>query len=201
MNDTVKTDIIDEITGTALPLPGDDIDTDRIMPARYLKELTFENLGQYVFHDEIQAAKDSANPHGFANTDYSNANFLIVNSNFGCGSSREHAPQGIKRWGVDCIIGESFSEIFYSNCCSIGLPCLHVSSEIAKELQEIASKQPDINFELSLSKQQLRVGEKEYDFSMSEGDREAFVAGKWDMLSELLSRKVEIASLLDELPY
>lgn len=194
-------DQIDQITGTALPLAGDDIDTDRIMPARYLKELTFANLGKYVFHDEIQAAKGSDTPHGFADPKYATANFLIVNSNFGCGSSREHAPQGIKRWGIDCIIGESFSEIFYSNCCSIGLPCLHVSSDVAKELQEISMNKTDVSFDLSLSEKALNVGDKSYSFTISEGDREAFVAGKWDMLTELLSRKDEISSLLDMLPY
>ena len=110
----MKSLIINQISGNALPLIGDDIDTDRIMPARYLKELTFSNLGKYVFADEIIAAEKKGEIHPFANSKYKGAKFLIVNSNFGCGSSREHAPQGIKRFGIDCIIGVSFSEIFFS---------------------------------------------------------------------------------------
>lgn len=183
--------IIKKITGTALPLKGDDIDTDRIMPARYLKELTFDNLGEYVFYDE-----KIANPnHPFNQPRYRQAKFLIVNSNFGCGSSREHAPQGIKRFGIDCIIGESYSEIFFANCCSIGLPCLKVDSKTATALQELSIENPEIKFALDLESNILIADNQQFQYNIDKGIRESFVQGSWDITAELLSHKEQIISL------
>ncbi len=193
--------IVNQISGRGLPLIGDDIDTDRIMPARYLKELTFSNLGKYVFADEIIAAEKKGFAHPFVAPLFQGANFLIVNSNFGCGSSREHAPQGIKRWGIDCIIGISFSEIFFSNCYSIGLPCLTVTPQIAEEIQTIIAAKTETQISLDLTAGKLIVAGQAYPYLLDPGLQSAFTTGNWDQTKGLLDNEKLIAKKRQELPY
>ncbi len=193
--------IVNQISGRGLPLIGDDIDTDRIMPARYLKELTFSNLGKYVFADEIISSEKKGLTHPFVDPTYQGANFLIVNSNFGCGSSREHAPQGIKRWGIDCIIGVSFSEIFFSNCYSIGLPCLTVNPELAEQIQNIILQNPTAGISLDLTVGKLSIAENLFSYFLDPGLQSAFTTGNWDQTKGLLYNEHLIAKKRQELPY
>lgn len=193
--------IINQLSGTGLPLLGNDIDTDRIMPARYLKELTFSNLGSYVFADEISEVANNETPHPFADKQFQNASFLVVNSNFGCGSSREHAPQGIKRWGIDCIIGESYSEIFFANCSAIGLPCLTLSQEDVKTIQEQIAKNSEEKISLDLTKESLKVGDKVFQYKLDGGLKDSFISGKWDLTARLLANTAEIHEKKAQLIY
>lgn len=182
-------------------MTGDDIDTDRITPARFLKELTFENFGEYVFADERSQAKEKGESHPFDQEQYRSANFLIVNSNFGCGSSREHAAQSIKRWGIDCIIGESFSEIFYNNCIAVGVPCLIVDNSTAKEIQSLCTNDPKAEIKIDLESHLLTVSDKEYAYTLSDGVKTSFIEGAWDATSQLLESKEEILEKSSSLPY
>ena len=123
---------ISNINGQCISLIGNDIDTDRIIPARFLKCVNFDSLGEFVFEDDRKNLKGK---HPFDLEEYKNASILVVNSNFGCGSSREHAPQALMRWGIKAIIGESFADIFYSNCIAIGIPCFTLPKKFIKEIQ------------------------------------------------------------------
>jgi 3-isopropylmalate/(R)-2-methylmalate dehydratase small subunit len=138
---------IKTVSGPGLPLKGDDIDTDRIIPARFLKCVTFDGLGEQVFADDRTQLNGQ---HAFDQPQYQNAEILVVNRNFGCGSSREHAPQAIARWGIKALIGESFAEIFLGNCVAMGVPCVTVSSEVASQLQTLITAQPETPLTLDL---------------------------------------------------
>ena len=145
---------INRIEGRALPMRGDDIDTDRIMPARFLKAITFDGLEKHVFIDEragSSAATQAVTVHPFDDAHYQGATILLVNRNFGCGSSREHAPQGLYRWGIRAVVGESFSEIFFGNAVMIGMPCVTASPDEVHELMERVGERPDARLRVSLA--------------------------------------------------
>ena len=185
------------ISGSCISLVGDDIDTDRIIPARFLKCVDFESLGDAVFEDD---RKDLNGKHPFDLKFNQNAAILLVNSNFGCGSSREHAPQALMRWGIKAIIGESFAEIFYSNCVAIGIPCFTLSKENIKSLQKKAetgnlSLQIDINNVIAFD------GSTKYKLNLKESSKNMFLTGQWDATSTLLSNIELIESKIKNLPY
>jgi 3-isopropylmalate/(R)-2-methylmalate dehydratase small subunit len=174
------------VSGRGLPLREDDVDTDRIIPARYMKGVSFEGLGEFAFRDARFDESGKATKHPFNDLRFKGASVLLVNRNFGCGSSREHAPQALARAGIRALVGESFAEIFAGNCVSLGLPAASVSSEAARELQDLVEADPSLLVELDLEERIVRAGARSYPLSMPESDRVALVTGLWDSTAELL---------------
>jgi len=200
----METQKITRVEGTALPMRGDDIDTDRIMPARFLRAVTFEGLEQHLFEDERagSAAGDRAgSQHPFDNPLYTAASILLVNRNFGCGSSREHAPQGLKRRGIRAVIGESFSEIFFGNALMIGLACATASPADVRQLMDRVERQPDARLRLDLEASTCEVGDFRCAVSMPASARDALVTGAWDTTGLLLERYGEVDAVAARLPY
>jgi 3-isopropylmalate/(R)-2-methylmalate dehydratase small subunit len=189
------------IKGRAVPIRGEDIDTDRIIPARFMKSITFEGLGQYLFHDERFDEAGNPKPHPLNDPRYQGATILLVESGFGSGSSREHAPQAIKRAGFKAIIGESFAEIFFGNAIAIGLPAVTMAPEDLAVLFQAVEANPELEVEIDLVSKEVRFGDRTAPLFIREEAREALVEGLWDPIGELL----EAGELLDEfdrrLPY
>ena len=188
---------INKVSGNCISLVGDDIDTDRIIPARFLKCVDFESLGDAVFEDD---RKDLKGKHPFDLKTNQSASILIVNSNFGCGSSREHAPQALMRWGIRGIIGESFAEIFYSNCLAIGIPCFTLPKKKIKSLQD-RSKKETLFFEIDIKN--IIAFEKSiaHHLELKESSKNMFLSGEWDATSTLLNNIELIERKINELPY
>jgi 3-isopropylmalate/(R)-2-methylmalate dehydratase small subunit len=199
------------ISGRAIPLPGDDIDTDRIIPARYLREITFETLGQYAFYDERFDAKGAEKPypssdkreraHPLNDKRFKGGAVLLVNRNFGCGSSREHAPQSLMRMGIRAFVGESFAEIFSGNCTALGLPAARVSHQDAVALQGIVDADPATAVTIDLEARTVTAGGRSFPFTMPESDRKSLVTGEWDTTSVLLANQAGIRETVKRIPY
>jgi len=192
--------VIKAVQGTAIPLPGNDVDTDRIIPARYLRSVTFEGLGAEVFKDERFNDDGSLKAHPFNEEKYAGAAILIVSRNFGCGSSREHAPQAIMRSGIKAIIGESFGEIFAGNCTSIGIPVCTADEQTIDELQKLVQNNPQLNFDLDLEAQTLSSVEKSVAVDINPAVKTALLAGTWNTLDELLQNEAVIEEVHQRLP-
>ena len=189
---------IESIEGGGLPLRGNDIDTDRIIPARYLRAITFEGLGRYVFEDE-RAAADGRHP--FDEARFQAAKVLVVNRNFGSGSSREHAPQALHRWGIDAIVGESFAEIFYANCAAIGVPCLTLDPQQIESLQSLLEEAPETRLRIDVPGRRIEAGEAAFAAGLPEGERHSFLTGQWDALGLLLDNPDAVEQTRRQLPY
>ncbi|MDP6779160.1 MAG: 3-isopropylmalate dehydratase small subunit [Candidatus Latescibacteria bacterium] len=185
-----------EIEGRGIPLRGNDIDTDRIIPARYLRSITFEGLGEHAFEDD---RKEGGHP--FDHSRYQGASILIANENFGCGSSREHAPQALMRWGIHALVGESFAEIFRGNCTAMGVPCVTAGSEAIGLLMEAIEADPAIEATLDLRSKTLTYGETVLPIDIPEGNRVQLLEGAWDATGMLLEAADEVRSVADRLPY
>ncbi len=188
---------ISNINGQCIPLNGNDIDTDRIIPARFLKCVNFDSLGESVFADDRKKLKGK---HPFDLEENKNASILVVNSNFGCGSSREHAPQALLRWGIKAIIGESFADIFYSNCIAIGIPCFTLTKELIQKIQ----KYKDDKFlflEIDLKKSLAKSKDLNFNLEIKESSRKMFLSGEWDATSTLLENESLIENKYNDLPY
>jgi 3-isopropylmalate/(R)-2-methylmalate dehydratase small subunit len=186
------------ISGRAIPLRGDDIDTDRIIPARFLRCITFEGLGEQVFADDRSALNGE---HPFDLPQYQGAKILVVNANFGCGSSREHAPQAIIRWGIQGVIGESFAEIFFGNCIANGIPCVTASPATVKHLQDLIEADPRVPIDLSLETMTVEWGDFRGSVSMGEGSRKMLLEGSWDTCGQLIQNVDLIHKTAQQLPY
>jgi 3-isopropylmalate/(R)-2-methylmalate dehydratase small subunit len=189
---------IHAVTGRAIALQGNDIDTDRIIPARYLRSVTFDGLGEAVFIDDRTQAQGK---HPFDAPHYQGAEILVVNRNFGCGSSREHAPQAIMRWGIKAIIGESFAEIFFGNCIAIGMPCLSATTEIVESLQSQIQSDPSQTVQVDLATLQVTYGTWAGALTMAEGPRQMFLTGSWDATGQLIQQSTAIRQTAQNLPY
>lgn len=189
------------IEGRGLPLRGEDIDTDRIIPARYLRAITFEGLERHVFEDDRRAGGHPHNRHPFDVSHYQGASILIVNSNFGCGSSREHAPQGLKRWGIRAIVGESFAEIFFGNAVMIGLPCVTAAKGDVEAIMAIVESRPDQVVRIDLLARTLEAGSFRCAVGLPPKVRDAFAAGSWDTTGLLMDRAEAVAATAARLPY
>ena len=195
---------ITRVDGRALPMRGDDIDTDRIMPARHLRSVTFEGLERHVFGDERAggpSAGSMTGTHPFDNPQYAGASILLVNRNFGCGSSREHAPQGLQRWGIQAVIGESFSEIFFGNSVMIGMPCVTARPEDVRELMTRVEKDPQLPVRVDLTSGTCTAGGFTCAVSIPAKFRDAFATGAWDTTGLLLERYEEVDAVANRLPY
>jgi len=188
---------ITQINGQCFSLIGNDIDTDRIIPARFLKCVNFDSLGESVFEDDRETLKGK---HPFDLEENKHATILIVNSNFGCGSSREHAPQALMRWGIKAIIGESFADIFYSNCIAIGIPCFTLPKKSIQEIQ----KNMDNKFlflEIDLKNSLAKSKDLTFNLEIKESSRNMFLSGEWDATSTLLENNNLIENKFNQLPY
>jgi 3-isopropylmalate/(R)-2-methylmalate dehydratase small subunit len=197
-------DRITRIEGNALPMRGDDIDTDRIMPARFLRAVTFEGLDQHLFEDEragSAAGSRAGSPHPFDDVRYRGASILLVNRNFGCGSSREHAPQGLYRWGIRAVVGESFSEIFFGNALMIGMPSVTASADAVRQLMDRVERQPDARLRVDLQAGTCEVEGFRCAVSLPAHARDALVSGAWDTTGLLLDRYGEVDAIAAKLPY
>jgi 3-isopropylmalate/(R)-2-methylmalate dehydratase small subunit len=193
---------IARISGTALPLRGDNIDTDRIIPARFLKAITFEGLEQHLFEDDRREVDAGApGTHPVSNPAYAGASILLVNANFGCGSSREHAPQAIRRRGIRAVIGESCSEIFFGNSVALGMPCVSAAPGDVARLMAVAEGNPGAVVTLDLERMRAAVGDLDVAVSLPSGAREAFLEGTWDATGLLLERYEEVEAVMTRLPY
>jgi 3-isopropylmalate/(R)-2-methylmalate dehydratase small subunit len=189
---------ISQVTGRGLPLVGNDIDTDRIIPARFLKAVTFDGLGAHAFADDRTQLQGQ---HPFDLPQYQGAEILVVNANFGCGSSREHAPQSINKWGIKAIVGESFSEIFFGNCVMLGLPCAIAAPDTINHLQQLVKNTPTLAVTVDLVANTVICGEFTAPITMTEGPRQQMIAGTWDACGQLVANAVDIAKVADRLPY
>ena len=185
------------VTGRGLPIRGDDIDTDRIMPARFLKAVSFEGLERHLFEDD--RAADPTHP--FNDPRYAGAAILIVNKNFGCGSSREHAPQGLFRFGIRAIVGESFSEIFQGNASMIGLPCFAADHASVDRLQAAIERSPAVTLEADVAAGIVRAGDIAIQASLPSALRDGFVSGQWNLTAKLLDRFDDVRLTAERLPY
>jgi len=192
---------IERVEGRLIPLRGLDIDTDRIIPARFLRVITFEGLEQHVFEDDIASRAQQGDPHPFAQERFAGARILVVNRNFGCGSSREHAPQALLRWGIAAVVGESFSEIFFGNSLAIGLPCVSAAPEDLDWLQARSEQDPTATARLDLATMSLQAGERRIAVSAPPSAIEAFVTGAWDATGLLLEDKAAVEATAQRLPY
>ena len=187
---------IERVAGRALPLRGHDIDTDRIIPARYLKSVSFEGLEDHVFAD------DRSDPaHAFNQPQYRGAHVLLVHRNFGCGSSREHAPQALQRWGIRAVVGEGYSEIFFGNSVQLGLPCLTVSHDDVDRLMAAVEGDPTLTLEVDVVGLSVRAGALHVAATMPAAAHDALVTGLWDGTGLLLADFDQVRALADTLPY
>jgi len=197
----MTTSRVDTITGRGVPLRGQDIDTDRIIPARFLKSVSFEGLEGHVFEDDRKQLAERGQMHPFSDPRYSGAAVLVVNGNFGCGSSREHAPQALQRWGIRAVVGESFSEIFFGNSVALGLPCLTVSSGDADALLSAIENDPRTELTVSVARQTVEVEGRRYSATVPAGAREALTTGSWDATGALLADFDQVRRVAAKLPY
>jgi 3-isopropylmalate/(R)-2-methylmalate dehydratase small subunit len=189
------------ISGRGLPLGGNDIDTDRIIPARFLRSVSFEGLETHLFEDDIRQAADQGVTHALVEPRFQGASILVVNRNFGCGSSREHAPQAIRRRGFAAVVGESFSEIFFGNSVALGMPCVTGARGDVERLQRTIADRPDTNVVLDLEAQQLTCGGWQMTIALPPAARESFLDGSWDATGLLLDRYEEVEQTAARLPY
>ena len=186
-----------QLNGKCISLVGDDIDTDRIIPARFLKCIDFDSLGKSVFDDDRKTLQGN---HPFDLETNKGSSILIVNSNFGCGSSREHAPQALMRWGIRAIIGESFADIFYSNCVAIGMPCFTLPKELIKKIQEYLDIK-NLFLEIDILESTAKSKDFKFNLEIKETSKKMFLSGEWDATSKLLENTDLIENKLNDLPY
>ena len=193
---------IETVTGTAVHVPGDDIDTDRIIPGRFLRCVTFDGLGEYAFYDERFSTEGVVTTHPLNDARFAGAKILLTGRNFGCGSSREHAPQSLQKAGFRAIIGESFAEIFFGNATTLGLVCVAMSGEAIEKLSERVAQDPGLEVTVDLEGRCARVDDGFLeDIQIPEAARDALLRGQWDPLSQLLESTEQVAAAAASLPY
>lgn len=193
---------ITAVAGTTVVVRGDDIDTDRIIPARFLKCVTFDALGPAAFADDrAELAHSPAGPHPFDRPEHQGASILLVNRNFGCGSSREHAPQALMRWGIRAVVGESFAEIFFGNCLALGIPCLVADHATMLTIQDAAAANPGETFSLDVQSSTLTGAGQSWSLQLAAGPQQMLVSGQWDATGQLLAHDEALMATASRLPY
>jgi len=193
--------IVSTITGPGIPLRGNDIDTDRVIPARFLKCVTFDGIGEHAFEDDIKGLAQKGEIHPFVDERFSSATILVANKNFGCGSSREHAPQSLKRWGIQAIIAESYSEIFYGNCVSLAMPCFTADHDTCARIQNAIEDDPSAELGISVSEATISIGDESIQLEIQPGAQGQFLDGSWDARAGLLENLSKAKEVAAKLPY
>lgn len=194
-------DKITQVSGTAVYVPGSDIDTDRIIPARFMKCVTFDGLGEYLFYDVRKNADGSDKEHPLNDPRFKGAGILLSGVNFGCGSSREHAPQAIYRYGFRAVVAESFAEIFFGNCTTLGIPCAVATAADMQRLREAVEKDPQITVTVDVDKNRVFFGAENFTVVIPDTARDALVSGKWDPIADLLEGETDVAGTAGALDY
>ena len=189
---------VKKISGKAIAVEGNDIDTDRIIPARFLRCVTFDGLGEHAFEDDRAQTNGQ---HPFDQPQYQDASILVVNNNFGCGSSREHAPQALAKWGIKAIVGQSYAEIFFGNCVAIGVPCVIADPENVQQLQALIQENPEASFSVDLESMSVQADNLSIPVEMNEGSRQSFLEGTWDNCGQLVSNAEKVKVTATKLPY
>jgi len=192
---------IRRISGRAVPVRGDNIDTDRIIPARFLRSITFEGLEKHLFEDDRKQLEAAGQRHPLDEPKYAGASILLANANFGCGSSREHAPQAIRRNGVRAVVGESFSEIFFGNSVALGMPCVSADAATMSTLIQIVESQPATDIVVDLDQMTVAAGGATHAIALPAAARESFLDGTWDATGLLLDRFEDVEAVANRLPY
>lgn len=192
---------ITHITGRGVSVPGDDIDTDRIIPARFMKCVTFDGLGEYVFYDVRNDEEGGKREHPLNEERFSGASILISGNNFGCGSSREHAPQAIYRAGFRAVIAEGFAEIFFGNSTQLGMPCVSASSDDIATLRSAIEADPQVEISIDLEAMEIRFAGQSVPCTIRDGARSALLNGKWDPIQDLLDGASAVEEVASALPY
>jgi 3-isopropylmalate/(R)-2-methylmalate dehydratase small subunit len=192
---------ITQVTGRGVFVPGNDIDTDRIIPARFMKCVTFDGLGEFLFFDMRKNADGTDKPHPLNELRFKGANILLSGTNFGCGSSREHAPQAIQKYGIRAVVAESFAEIFFGNCTTLGIPCLAASREDIAKIAAAIEANPQVELVVDVAAQEIRFGGQKVKTVIREAARDALVNGRWDPIGELLEGRDAVTAAAARLPY
>ncbi len=192
---------ITHLSGRGVYIPGDDIDTDRIIPARFMKCVTFDGLGEYLFHDARFFEDGSEKQHPLNDPRFTEATIIVSDSNFGCGSSREHAPQAIYRYGVRAVIAESFAEIFFGNSTTLGMPCIEATPEQIELIAGTLEQKPDTEIVIDLENERITFADKTLEVTVRATAKDALVRGQWDPIAELLEADRNITETAQRLPY
>ena len=192
---------ITSITGRGVFVPGNDIDTDRIIPARFMKCVTFDGLGEFLFYDVRKNADGSDRPHPLNDPRFKGATVLLSGANFGCGSSREHAPQAIQKYGFRAVVAENFAEIFFGNCTTLGMPCATASREDIAKIAAAIEQDPKTEIVVDVARQEIRFGHQTVKAEVRPADRDALINGRWDAIGELLDGMSDMRATAAKLPY
>lgn len=192
---------ITQLAGTGVYVPGDDVDTDRIIPARYMKCVTFDGLGEYAFYDERFDADGNPKPHPINDPRYAGASILLAGRNFGCGSSREHAPQALYRHGIRAVLAESFAEIFFGNSITLGMPCLVMDGRDIRALAVLIDEAPQTEINIDVANGQVNMADISFPAALPDHAKEALVNGRWDAIADLLEGLDDVNATAARLPY
>jgi 3-isopropylmalate/(R)-2-methylmalate dehydratase small subunit len=192
---------ITQVAGRGVYVPGDDLDTDRIIPARFMKCITFDGLGEFAFYDARAFAKEAGEIHPLDDERFQGASILLSGSNFGCGSSREHAPQALYRFGIRAIVAESFAEIFFGNSITLGMPCVVAAGDDIRAIAKLIESDPAAILTLDLTEKKLSIADTDFPVTIPAHAHEALVSGKWDAIADLLEGLDEVKARAASLPY
>ncbi|MFP9191075.1 3-isopropylmalate dehydratase small subunit [Natrialbaceae archaeon A-CW1-1] len=199
--DDLEIPSVESVSGSGVAIRGNDIDTDQIIPARFMKVVTFDGLGEFAFFDQRFDDDDTEKDHPLNEQAHRDASVMVVNANFGCGSSREHAPQALMRWGIDALVGESFGEIFAGNCLALGIPTLEADTKTVEALQDWVEDNPDGEIEIDVPGETVTYGGTTVDVSVDDAQRKALVEGVWDTTALMKANADAVRETAERLPY